>query len=124
MKVRWTYEHNESTKHQGEYKGELKDRKLDGLGRWVGASERIEAEWKEGKIHGRAVLYQRNCREEFEMQSGRYHGLSIIYWEGGRRLEREFLNGRLHGREREWNKNGTIYQEDLYEQGSWVKRIK
>ena len=123
-KIRWTHEHNEESKHEGEYEGALKNGKPDGLGRWTGLFGKIEAEWKGGKIDGRAVHHQKNCRQEFEMKDGRYHGLSILYWDGGRRLEREFTNGKLHGREREGNKNGTIYQEDVYEEGSWVKRVR
>ena len=56
-KIKWEFTSNSGDKFKGEYEGEVKDGKPDGMGRWKrdGQNWIIEAEWKEGLLHGRAV---------------------------------------------------------------------
>ena len=81
-KIKWEFTLNNGSKRKGEYEGEVKDGKPDGMGRWKedGSNWVIEAEWKEGLLHGRAVSnFSDGTHEEYEAKNGKVNGKFISY---------------------------------------------
>ena len=64
--MKWVYESNDGRKWNGDFEGEAKDDKPEGIGRWSvdGGKWRIEGLWKDGKVHGKAVTYYTSGRIE------------------------------------------------------------
>ena len=85
-KIKWEFTQNSGVKFKGEYEGEVKDGKPDGMGRWKGDGQNwiIEAEWKEGLLHGRAVSnFNDGDHQEYEAKNGKINGKLISYWADG-----------------------------------------
>ena len=56
-KIEFEHEDNDGRKLDGEYIGEVVEGQPDGMGRFIHQNRRevIEAAWKGGRIHGKAV---------------------------------------------------------------------
>ena len=86
-KMKWEFTTNGGIKFEGEYEGQVKGGKPNGIGRWKwnGGNWIVEGEWKEGLLHGRAVengRYYRHHRE-YEVKDGKWNGKYISYGAGG-----------------------------------------
>ena len=98
--IQWVHQSNEGRAIEGEFRGQLEKGIPHGLGVWMDdGTRKIEAEWREGVLHGRAVEYQPKGRVESEMVEGKQHGKSIWFWSNGDRLLREFRHGKMEREE-------------------------
>ena len=87
--IKWEWENNWGEKGKGEYEGEVKKGKPNGLGKWKqdGDNSTIEGQWKDGKLNGKAVLnYSDGDRAEYEIKNGKINGKCILYMNDGGRV--------------------------------------
>ena len=94
-RVKHEYEDNCGGKFSGEYEGELKDGLPDGMGRWVkeNGKMKVEGEWREGRLNGKAVHTESSGRSECEKREGKLEGKWIWYGSMGTREEAEMQDG-------------------------------
>ena len=85
-KMKWEFTTNGGDKREGEYEGQVKGGKPNGIGRWKrdGINWIVEGEWKEGLLHGRAVENDYDGDHgEYEVKDGKWNGKYICYWVDG-----------------------------------------
>ena len=109
----------------GQYEGRIINRKPNGIGRWIDDSrkERLEGEWRDGKLNGRVIVHHRYGREEFEAKDGVKNGKSISYMNDGNQIEEEFKKGLRHGLRREYKSDGTKVRESKFVDGVQIELI-
>ena len=111
----------------GKYEGQVQNGKPHGLGIWQGddGKYKVEGEWNNGRYHGRAVHISSNGDHfEYETKDGKFNGKYIWYKNDANRVEREYKDGKQHGRQKQYNKDGVITSEAIYENGQLIKKIK
>ena len=83
--IKWKWTSNRGDKWDGTYEGEVKDNQPHGLGKWKGdnGKMKIEGEWKDGHINGKAVQNWSGYRDEYEAKDGKYNGKLIRYYDDG-----------------------------------------
>ena len=123
--IPWIYRDSDGFEYKGDFAGSTVDGKPHGLGRFTCEEFWINAEWKEGEIDGIAIREftgSKDC-EECEMRGGKYEGKYMLTWRGGNREEREYKNGKMHGRQRFVTRDDSVEVETFYREGKVVRRI-
>ena len=78
-----------------EYEDNCGDGLPDGMGRWVkeNGKMKVEGEWREGRLNGKAVHTESSGRSECEKREGKLEGKWIWYGSMGTREEAEMQDG-------------------------------
>ena len=96
VNMKWECRGNEGQLLRGEYKGEVREGKPDGVGRFLHSNRKwkIEGEWEDGRLHGHAIKFDPNGdRLEYQVSEGRNDGQSIKYNRDGSHVYMEWEDG-------------------------------
>ena len=123
-KIKWKYTNTEGLKCDGEYEGQLRFGRPNGLGRFTSfeGNWKIEGEWRDGRLHGKTIQYSPEGDEiMYKKKDGKLNGSFIWYNPNGSRKESEWRNGREHGKKRFYTETGDVSQEIVYAFGKQKK---
>ena len=85
---------------------------------------KVQGEWKDGHINGKAVQNWSGYRDEYEAKDGKYNGKLIRYYDDGIRSQVEYKDGKHHGRRRVYSRDGVITEDAMYENDRKINRMK
>ena len=123
QKIDWDFEDNWGRVFEGTYRGEVVNKKPHGLGCWtrnysyMHQNLVIEGEWRNGKLHGKAIKIDANGRQQCEMKNGKMDGRCILQKENGDYAQIEYKGGSYHGIYKKFNKEKEEISRHVYKQG-------
>ena len=83
-----------------------------------------EANYKDGKLHGRFTYWYENGQKKIESNSknGEQEGLFTLWYKSGQKMaEGEYENGEKEGLWTSWNTDGTVAEQTRFQNGVEVK---
>ena len=111
--------------HEGNYFGELKNKKPNGVGRFSSKSGKwkIQGTWKDGLLDGNAIKYYENGDlSQYQVENGKPNGIFIWYQNDETKTFIQWKNGVRHGLKRVYEK-GQIKEEEIYENGKKLSKL-
>jgi len=76
---------------------------------WPNGQKQMEAEYHDGKPHGKGAIWYKNGQREreIEQRDGKPHGKKVTWYENGQKeFDGEYRDGKLHGKATQWHENG------------------